>query len=959
MRTPRVSRAAGLLAVAPLALLATARPAEPAEPAAGHGTVALKAGKIHLVEDGRVLEDGTILVKDGKIVAVGVDLDVPPSASVVDYGPDAVIVPGLVAASSPYTEGFASLRTASPGTRAADAFDPYSSYAGALAGGVTSAYVTPASSRLIAGTGAMVKLAGDDHDDRVLNDRAAIHGAIDATARRTPGYWEPPVPATADTGMDFARPQLPRTTMGAVVALEELVGAVRDGDPDGEIAAVYGEDALADLAPLMEAGTPWRMAAVEPNEIRALLEFAGAHDLALIVDKAHGAADLADEIAAAGAAVVFRVPYTPNSGARDRGKDEDVRWPRFDVPVVLSASGVRFAIAGSRPHDLLFSAGLASRGGLASAATLRAITLTPAELHGVDDRIGSLRVGKDADFCVLNGEPFSGHASVLATWVDGAVAWKASTVDATVIEVAELHVGDGRVLRPGQLLLQGGEIAEVAQRVSHPRGATVVRGEACMPGIIDAFGHLGLEGSRKVPSTDFALKSIVGPGDDADRRVASHGITTVVLTPRGASKTGSPVMAYKPAGADFEEQIVGDPVALRLSWKDDNRLEAGEAVTELLAKAAEYRQKWIDYETAMGSWTPPPPEPADEEEEEEEGDDEKKEDDSGDEKTSKSKKSKKKKKDEPLEPDPITGVWEAELDSGESLFMRLHFPAGEGSGEVLGNLRCGAVSADLVEVLGAWDREGATLDLSGLGSDGWVSVEAKIDDGKLAGKLRRGTAELDFEAQRTSKEHVVAKRPERRKVEEEKVEEPKGKPKAPRLDPKLEPLRRAMDGTLSVVVEVDREDEILDCVAAFEEHGIEPILFGAPHAYRVAEEISGRVAGVLLSPQIRVTDPKRGTDYRTPYSDLQAAGIPVAFHSGAEEGAIDLPLAAAYAVMNGMSPTSALRALTSDAATMMSIDDRVGRLESGLDADVVLLDGPPLAPGTSVLRTWVSGEEVR
>jgi imidazolonepropionase-like amidohydrolase len=59
-----------------------------------------------------------------------------------------------------------------------------------------------------------------------------------------------------------------------------------------------------------------------------------------------------------------------------------------------------------------------------------------------------------------------------------------------------------------------------------------------------------------------------------------------------------------------------------------------------------------------------------------------------------------------------------------------------------------------------------------------------------------------------------------------------------------------------------------------------------------------------------------------------------------------------------MSVAGALRALTSDAAGMLAIDGRVGTLASGLDADVLLLDGPPLEPGTSILRAWVNGEEV-
>ena len=80
-----------------LALSAAAAPAR-----AEGGYVALQAGTIHLVEQDKLIEGGgTILVLDGKIVAAGKDVQIPPSARVVDYGPDAVIVPGFVAADSP------------------------------------------------------------------------------------------------------------------------------------------------------------------------------------------------------------------------------------------------------------------------------------------------------------------------------------------------------------------------------------------------------------------------------------------------------------------------------------------------------------------------------------------------------------------------------------------------------------------------------------------------------------------------------------------------------------------------------------------------------------------------------------------------------------------------------------------------------------------------------------------
>ena len=190
----------------------------------------------------------------------------------------------------------------------------------------------------------------------------------------------------------------------------------------------------------------------------------------------------------------------------------------------------------------------------------------------------------------------------------------------------------------------------------------------------------------------------------------------------------------------------------------------------------------------------------------------------------------------------------------------------------------------------------------------------------------------------------------------------KGQPKAPNIDPDLEPLRRAMKDQAAVIVNVEREDEILECVAAFEQAGIQPVLYGAADAWKVADKIRGRVSGILLTQRVIWVEPKTGAQKRNRYAELAAAGIPVAFHSAAEEGAVELPLMAAYAVSQGMSPEAALRALTYDAARMLAIDERVGRIQPGLDADIVLFDRSPIEAGlagASVVRVWINGREVR
>jgi imidazolonepropionase-like amidohydrolase len=168
-----------------------------------------------------------------------------------------------------------------------------------------------------------------------------------------------------------------------------------------------------------------------------------------------------------------------------------------------------------------------------------------------------------------------------------------------------------------------------------------------------------------------------------------------------------------------------------------------------------------------------------------------------------------------------------------------------------------------------------------------------------------------------------------------------------------------MHGEGAILVGVDREDEILACVEACEGAGIQPILLGAKDAWKIAEQIRGRIAGVLLDSTVVATDPKTGSQRRNRYAEMAMAGIPIAFHSDAEEGAVDLPTIAAYAVSQGLSPEVALRALTSDVARMYAIDGRVGRLAAGLDADIAVLDGSPLDVTTRVVRVFVAGEEIR
>jgi imidazolonepropionase-like amidohydrolase len=133
-------------------------------------------------------------------------------------------------------------------------------------------------------------------------------------------------------------------------------------------------------------------------------------------------------------------------------------------------------------------------------------------------------------------------------------------------------------------------------------------------------------------------------------------------------------------------------------------------------------------------------------------------------------------------------------------------------------------------------------------------------------------------------------------------------------------------------------------------------LLGAEEAYKTVDSIKAAGATVVV-PAALLSEREGRT--RLLADDLARAGIPVVFQSDREDAARSLPLMAGYAVHWGMNALDALAALTSHPARLFKIDDRVGALEKGKDADLILFDGEPFEIGHPVKRVFVSGKEVR
>jgi hypothetical protein len=453
-----------------------------------------------------------------------------------------------------------------------------------------------------------------------------------------------------------------------------------------------------------------------------------------------------------------------------------------------------------------------------------------------------------------------------------------------------------------------------------------------------------------------------------------------------------------------------------MRWSEDIVAESGANVRQTLEKAVEYKEKWEKYAQDLAKWKPPAADDAQAEDDAKSGEDEDKSAE-GDAKPDEKEKKKKKGERDPAR--PVTGVFEGTTtEDGETLPVRFQFNE-QADGTIEGSVRT-PHHADVLPVSGRRDGYDVTLTAvspervytlklaqvfsndpveekkgakKGAGDDDKGKGEEKKDPAPSGGGafqepdgekkpegdkkpeddkdkkeppievFLRGDVSVDgvllatIDVKQTSTEYRVARRPELTRVTAPTADEPKGKPKPPSIDPDLEILRRAMAGDAAVLVEVERADQILACVKAFEDAGLKPVLVGAEGAEALAGQLRDRIAGVL--PPRQITRALSATRSVNRYAELAAAGLPIAFHSAAEEGAAELPTFALLAVVEGLSPQAALVALTSGAAKMLGLQESIGALMVGLDADVLLLSASPYESAAAVQRVWVNGEEIR
>jgi imidazolonepropionase-like amidohydrolase len=391
------------------------------------GTFAIRNARIVTVS-GADFEDGTVIIRDGRIEAVGAGVSVPSGAQIIE-GRGLSVYPGMIDAGTslglvevgqgaPGTVDTSEVGDLNPNAKAIFAINPHSAHFGVTrVDGVTNAVSLPLGG-LISGQAAIINLAGSNQFEMAVVPMAAL----------VINY--PRSSAGGGGGGFFA--ELAQTNLTELLAnsnrqVEQIRRMLRDAEAYGRAQDASAKDrtlprpdrsvVLEALVPYVRGERPVIFRVDRENDIRASVRFAEEMKLKPIILGGDDAWKLATFLKEKNVPVILTGIWDLPS------REDDFYDTLYENASKLQQAGVRFAISsgdsGANVRNLPFYAGMAAAYGLPKAEALKSVTLYPAQIMNVADKLGSIEVGKMANLVVTDGDLLETRTHIRHLFIDG------------------------------------------------------------------------------------------------------------------------------------------------------------------------------------------------------------------------------------------------------------------------------------------------------------------------------------------------------------------------------------------------------------------------------------------------------------------------------------------------------------------------------------------------------------
>jgi imidazolonepropionase-like amidohydrolase len=390
------------------------------------GTFAIRGGRVITVT-GAEIPNGTVVISGGKITAVGANVTVPANAQVID-ATGMSVYPGMIETGSSIglseigqgalsTVDISEVGSFNPNAQAYYGIDPHSAHIGvARVAGITTVVSRPTGG-ILSGTAALMNLAGDTPPKMAVVPKVALVIELPRSGFGGRGFAR--AAALQGSGTDANRVRQ--------LQMDSLKKMLHDAEAYGKAHAAYAKDKLLPrpahdvvldaLLPALNGQMPVIFPADRATDIRDAVTFAEEMKLKPIIMGGREAPVVAAFLKQHNTPVIVTtVMELPT-------REDDPYDINFTIPAKLAAAGVTFAVSsgdrGSEIRTLPYNAGMAAAHGLSKADALKSVTIWPAQIFGVGDKMGSIEVGKMANIVVTTGDILEAKTDTKYLFIDG------------------------------------------------------------------------------------------------------------------------------------------------------------------------------------------------------------------------------------------------------------------------------------------------------------------------------------------------------------------------------------------------------------------------------------------------------------------------------------------------------------------------------------------------------------